>query len=87
MDSGERRLLELKTMSRMTPIANQYLYDNVKRLTSGQIQTLIQRPEVMDWLVGKLGTKMVSVLMGQPMEQPTGLIEPTVRLPEGVSNG
>ncbi len=74
MDNQTIRLIELKMKNRVAQIANQHVYDHAPRLSPGQIQTLIQHPEMMDALIQKLGPKMVSVLMGQRTDDPSGLM-------------
>lgn len=76
MDGKSFHTIEMKATNRMSKIANQSLYDGIKRLSPGQIQTLAQRPDMMDKLVKQLGVKMVQVLMSQKVEHPTeGLIQ------------
>ncbi len=57
---------QLQAKNRMSNAANDHVYDNLPRLTPGQIETLRQRPDVMDLLVKKLGLHTVQVMMGAP---------------------
>lgn len=71
-------LNKLKMRSRVSQVANQYLYNTLPRLSPAQVDTLRQNPQKMDELIQKLGVKTVQVIMENPGQKalkqaPTGL--------------
>lgn len=77
------KLINTRIKGKIASIGNRFLYNNIPPLTPGQVQSLVNNPEMTDQLINQFGPKIVQAMLNKSRDKvpPAGLI------PDSIING